>query len=183
MLPDPLHAAVVHFPIVFAVVLPVVALLTLIAIGRGARPRRWWGATVLLMLALVASSFVAVRTGEAEEDRVEGVVGEQVLHTHEEAGERFLLLTAGLFILGVAGLFPRRAGATFRVLSAVGTLGILAAGWQVGHSGGELVYRHGAAEAYTRTAPDPAPGAIRVREQRRADEREEGRAELRRRAR
>jgi uncharacterized membrane protein len=157
MLPEPLHAAVVHFPVVFAVILPAVALLSLIAIRRGGGPLRWWGGTTVLMAALAISAFAAVRTGEAEEERVERVVGEQPIERHEEAAERFLLLAGGLFLLGAAGLAPRRVGAAFRVAGAAGTLVIAAAVWQVGESGGELVYRHGAAAAYSEL---PSPRAL-----------------------
>jgi hypothetical protein len=149
MIPNPLHAAVIHFPIVFAMLLPVIAVFTLVAIRRGGRVRQWWGLTLVVMAGLAASSFVAVRTGEAEEDRVEAVVGDQPLHTHEEAAERFLLMTGALLALGGAGLLPRRAGSTFRLVATAGTVGILLAGWQVGHTGGQLVYRHGAAAAYS----------------------------------
>lgn len=149
MLPVPLHAAIVHFPIVFAVVLPVAALISLLAIRRGGSVVRWWGATLVLMAALSAASFAAVRSGEGEEERVERIVREQPLEAHEEAGERFLVLTGFLVLVGATGLLPGRAGGALRLLGGAATLGVLAAGWQVGHSGGELVYRHGAAAAYS----------------------------------
>ena len=40
-------------------------------------------------------------------------------------------------------------GRAARLVSAVGALGLVAAGVQVGHTGGTLVYREGAANAYT----------------------------------
>lgn len=152
MIPEPLHPAVIHFPIVFAMLLPAVAAVALVAIRRGGSVRHWWGLALAVMVGLAASSFVAVRTGEAEEDRVERVVGEQPLHTHEEASERFLVLTGALLALGAGGLLPKRAGGAFRLLSSAATIGILVAGWQVGHTGGQLVYRHGAAAAYVSPA-------------------------------
>lgn len=170
MIPNPLHAAVVHFPVVFAMLLPLVAAVALFAIRRGGGIRQWWGITVAVMLALAVSAFAAVRTGEAEEDRVERVVGEQPLHSHEEAAERFLLLSGALLAIGAAGLLPKRTGSAFRLLGSVATVGILVAGWQVGHSGGELVYRHGAAAAYgsgatreAQAAPVTADAAVRRR--------------------
>lgn len=152
MLPEPLHAAVVHFPIVFAVLLPVVAAISLVAVRRGGRVVAWWGLTLAVIAMLGVTSFAAVRTGEAQEDRVERVVGERPLHDHEEAGERFLLLTGALLVLGAGGLLPGRAGSWLRATAAAATLVVFAAGWQVGHTGGELVYRHGAASAYTTTS-------------------------------
>jgi uncharacterized membrane protein len=148
MIPDPLHPAVVHFPIVFAILLPLIAAFALVAIRRGGSIRQWWGITLAVMLGLAASSFVAVRTGEAEEDRVERAVGEQPLDSHEDAGERFLVLTGALRGVGAGGLLPKRAGAAFRLIGAAAAVGVMVAGWQVGHTGGELVYRHGAAAAY-----------------------------------
>ena len=87
MLPSPLHPMVVHFPMVLVVLLPIFAVGALIAIRRGARPRTAWGITTLVAAALAISSFVAVRTGEAEEDRVERIVQEAAMHKHEEAAE------------------------------------------------------------------------------------------------
>lgn len=49
-----------------------------------------------LATALAVSSWVAVETGEQQEDRVERVVGERPLHSHEEAAELFLLLSGGM---------------------------------------------------------------------------------------
>jgi hypothetical protein len=152
MIPNPLHAAVVHFPVVFAMLLPLVAVATLVAIRRDGGVRRWWGITLAVMFALAVSSYAAIRTGEAEEDRVERAVGEQPLHTHEEAAERFLVLTGALLALGGLGLLPARVGGTFRLLGTIATAGVMLAGWQVGHTGGELVYRHGAASAYSSVA-------------------------------
>jgi uncharacterized membrane protein len=160
MIPNPLHPAVVHFPIVLAVLLPLVAAVALVAIRRGGSVRQWWGMTLAVMLGLAASSFAAVRTGEAEEDRVERAVGEQPLHAHEEAGERFLVLTGALLVIGAAGLLPKRAGAAFRLVGAAATAGVLVAGWQVGHTGGQLVYQHGAAAAYGAAGPGPDGGRV-----------------------
>jgi 4-amino-4-deoxy-L-arabinose transferase-like glycosyltransferase len=93
MLPDPLHPAVVHFPMAFAVLLPISAVVALWAIRRGARPLHAWGVPLALAIALTGSSWVALETGEAQEDRVEAIVGEAPIHEHEEAAERFMLLS------------------------------------------------------------------------------------------
>ena len=57
-----------------------------------------------------------------------------------------------LVVLGIAGvgLTRGRIGQTARVVGTVGALALVVAGWQVGHSGGSLVYQHGAASAYTK---------------------------------
>ena len=145
----PLHPVVVHFPIVLSVLLPISALVALWAIRKGTTPRWAWALPVAIAAALTASAYVATETGEQEEDRVERVVTERAIHGHEEAAERFLVLSGVLLVVAGVGLVPRTVGEAARLLTTVGAFGLLAAGVQVGHSGGELVYRHGAASAYT----------------------------------
>lgn len=159
MIPDPLHPAVVHFPIVLAVLLPIFALGALWAIRRGAKPTRPWAIAVALAVALTASAWVALETGEAEEERVEGVVEEAVLHEHEEAGERFLVLSGLVLVVAGAGLAGGTLGSAARLLATAGSLGVLVAGFAVGKAGGELVYRHGAAQPYVTAAASSAAGA------------------------
>ena len=144
----PLHPLVVHFPIVLAVLLPIFALAALWAIRKGTTPGRAWTLPLAVAAALTVSAYVAGETGEREEDRVERVVTRGAVHSHEEAAERFLVLSGVLLLVASVGLVPRTVGEAARLLTTVGALGLLAAGVQVGHSGGVLVYRHGAASAY-----------------------------------
>lgn len=153
MLPDPLHPALVHFPIVLAFLLPLAALG---ALWRGRRyppARGAWILTTALAGALTASAWLAVRSGERDEEAVERVVPEAPLEDHEEAAERFLLLSAGVLLVAGAGLLRGRIGTTARLVATAGAFGLVVAGSLVGHSGGELVYRHGAAAAH---APEKA---------------------------
>lgn len=160
MIPEPLHPAVVHFPIVLAFLLPIFALGTLWAIRRGASHLRAWALPVALAGALALSAWVAVETGEAQEDRVESVLAEGVLHEHEEAGERFLVLAGVLFLVTGVGLLPGTVGTAGRVVGTAGTVALLVAAIQVGAAGGELVYEHGAASAYVGSAGQPASGEV-----------------------
>lgn len=145
----PLHPLAVHFPVVLSVLFPISALVALWAIRKGTTPRWAWALPVALAAALTVSAWVATETGEQEEDRVEQVVAERAIHGHEEAAERFLVLSGVLLLVAAVGLVPRTVGRAARLVTTVGALGLLGAGVQVGHSGGELVYRHGAASAYT----------------------------------
>jgi uncharacterized membrane protein len=149
MLPDPLHPLIVHFPIVLVVLLPVVAVIALWMIRRGAAPKRAWSVPLVVAGALALSSWLAVQTGEREEDRVETVVSEAPIESHEEAAETFLLLSGAMVLLAAGGLAPGRAGQAVRLVATVGTVLLVGAGVQVGRTGGDLVYRHGAASAYT----------------------------------
>jgi uncharacterized membrane protein len=152
MIPNPLHPAIVHFPIVFAVVLPLVTAGALWAIRRGTAPRRAWSFPLILAGALAVSAFVAVRSGEAQEEPVERVVGKGPLHSHEEAAELFLVLSGVMVLVAGIGLAPGVTGRAARAVATLGAIGLLGAGYRVGASGGDLVYRHGAASVYATDA-------------------------------
>ena len=156
MLPDPLHPAVVHFPIVLTFLLPVAALAALWLGRRTTGARGPWILTVVLAAALTASAWLAVQTGGREEEAVEEVVPEAPLESHEEAAERFLLLSAGVLLVAGAGLLRGRIGTAARLATTVGALGLVVAGTLVGHSGGKLVYQYGAAAAHS--SGDPGTG-------------------------
>jgi uncharacterized membrane protein len=148
MLPDPLHPALVHFPIAFAVLLPLAAVAALVALRRGASHLGAWSLVVALSGLLTVSAWLAVQTGEAQEEVVEEVVPESAIHGHEEAGERFLWLSvAGLLVITL-GLATGRAGRVGRTAGTAMAVVLLIAGVRVGDTGGELVYEHGAANAY-----------------------------------
>jgi hypothetical protein len=155
MLPDPLHPAVVHLPIALAVLMPGLAILGISLIYKGFIPARSWALLVLLQALLVGSGWLALETGEEEEERVERAVEKRHIEAHEEAAERFLLLAGIGLLVGAAGLLPGRIGGAGRLGGTLATLAVLAAGVSVGHSGGELVYKHGAASAYVE-----GPGAL-----------------------
>lgn len=148
----PLHPIVVHFPVVFSVLAPVFAIGALVAIKRGSRPLVAWGITAALVAALSGSSFVALETGEDQEEAVENVVPGSALDTHEDAADRFFTLSLVLLGVTAAGFLPRRAGTAARLVATAGTLVMVVAGYQVGHSGGSLVYEHNAGAAYTKAS-------------------------------
>ena len=161
MIPDPLHPAVVHFPVVLAILLPIFAAVALLTIRRGTPVRRAWAAPMALAVALAASSWLAVQTGEGQEERIEQVVAEQPLETHEEAAELFLSLSAGLALLVVAGIARGRIGGAARVMATLASFALVTLAAWVGHTGGELVYRHGAASAYATPSSPAAPAEAR----------------------
>ena len=160
MILDPLHPAVVHFPIVLATALPLFALWALLQIRRGTGARRAWVPVLAVSVLLTASTFVATATGEAQEERVEAVVPETAFEEHEEAGERLRLLAAVATLLIAAGFVKAPVGVGARWIGTVGTLVVLAAAVQTGHTGGEMVYRHGAAAAYVGDAPTSDHGVL-----------------------
>jgi uncharacterized membrane protein len=160
MLPEPLHPAIVHLPVALALLAPLAALAGLAAIRAGWLPARAWVAVVLLYALLAGSAWLAVETGEAEEEKVERVVSERFIEGHEEAAERFLAIAAVAFVVSAGGLLRGRFGGVGRAVTIAAGAAALASAVAVGHSGGELVYRHGAASAYLER---PAPVAAATR--------------------
>jgi hypothetical protein len=159
MLPDPLHPAVVHLPMALAVLLPVAAVVGLWAARRGSRVAYAWGVPLALAVLLTGSAWVALQTGEGEEERVEAVVSEAAIHDHEQAAERFLVLAGVVTLIGAAGLLGGTLGSAARILTTAGAVAVLAAGVDVGSKGGDLVYVHGAASAYASDASTAALGS------------------------
>lgn len=154
-LPDPLHPAIVHLPVALALLSPFVALAAVLALTRGWLPARAWIGVVLLQALLAGSVWAALETGEEQHERVEKVVGEEPLETHEEAAERLLAIAVAGLVVSAAGLLSGSAGRYGRMASVASSAVILVAALATGHSGGELVYKYGAAQAYLKT---PAGG-------------------------
>jgi uncharacterized membrane protein len=151
MIPEPLHPAVVHFPIVLAMLAPFFALGALWAMRRGVATRKAWGLATAVLAALSLSAWVAVQTGEQQEDRVEDVVAHAPFESHEESAEAFLLMSAGVLGIAVLGFVGGPVGRVARIAATAGAVVLVAGVARVGYSGGELVYRYGAASAYTQT--------------------------------
>jgi len=140
----------VHLPMALAILMPLITGGALFAWWRGWFDRRTWAAVVLLQAVLVGSGVAATKTGEQEEDRVEQVVAEQHIETHEEAAEAFVWASAAVLLLMALPLaLPDGRGRQAASLGALlGTLIVFGLGYRVGETGGKLVYQHGAAQAY-----------------------------------
>lgn len=178
MLPDPLHPVVVHFPVVLSILLPVVAAGSLWAIHHGARPLRAWGVAIAVAAALTLSAWVAVETGEDQEERVEKVVAESRLDAHADAGESLYFISIGVLAVLALGLMPGDKGRIARYVGTVGTLTVAAAAFKVGTTGGDLVYKYNAASAYAmtdsaRAAAERGDGAAAKGERGEKDEKDE----------
>lgn len=152
----PLHPAIVHIPIGLAVVLPLVALGVALALGRGALPRSAWTLVVGLQALLLASAFAALLSGEREGEQAEATVSESLVEHHEEAGEAMTWVGgAVLAIAGLALVLKERPARWLRLATVVGTVVVLVMAFQTGHSGGELVFVHGANVKAAPASPTP----------------------------
>ena len=61
--------------------------------------------------------------------------------------EAFLAGAAGLVVIAAVGMFGGLIGKGARIVTGLGSLALIVVAAKVGHSGGELVYRYGAAAA------------------------------------
>ena len=149
LLPDPLHPAVVHFPIALTF-----AALLFEAASRAPRWRTLATASLVLIVLAATSAVAAVITGDvAHEEVVVPVAARALLEQHEELGE---LLAWGLGLLAVARVVLARFGRHdgplgWLYLVLLGVLcGVVA---YQGHLGGRLVYEHGVGTAPLLSAP------------------------------
>jgi uncharacterized membrane protein len=143
----PLHPLVVHFPIVLGTLLPVLALLLWWAIKKDLLQQKIWILVTVMALAYGASAIIAVELGEKDEDKVEEIVSERVIEEHEEAGEMIPWIAGTLFLVSIAGMVKKNSHA-IRLGLAVLSLAALIPLVNTGHTGGELVYQYGAANAH-----------------------------------
>jgi uncharacterized membrane protein len=171
----PLHPAIVHLPLGLAILMPLLAGGFAWALWSGrVRPRAWM-AVVALQALLVASGMVAMNTGEAEEDRVESVVQKSAIHQHEEFAEQFVWAAGGTLVLaGLVLVFRQtRVSRGLATAAVIATVAVAGLALRVGHAGGQLVYAHGAASAYSGAAKTssakPRTAAPASREHNKAD--------------
>jgi uncharacterized membrane protein len=137
--PDPLHPAVVHFPIALALVA-----LLLEALARHPRGRALEPAAALLVVLAAVGAIVTVVTGDLAHDAaVVPPAARELLHRHEELGE---IAMWALVVLAVARLALARCGrhrgaaAWLYLVLLAGAAGAVVTN---GHLGGQAVFRHG----------------------------------------
>ena len=146
----PWHPIVVHLPLVLALLAPIVSFGVLAGRLKGPLQRRSWWFAVALSAALAVGSFTALKTGEADEENVEEIVGDTPMGRHEEAGELFMWSSVALLVLllPVPLLRSGKAERTVAALAVAGGIVVAALAIRVGHTGGEIVYRYGGAAAH-----------------------------------
>ncbi|HEY6006564.1 MAG TPA: DUF2231 domain-containing protein [Anaeromyxobacter sp.] len=164
MLDAPLHPALVHVPLGLSFVVPLVAIGISIAFWRDRLPRSAFAILAALQLVLAGSGLAAMAAGDRDQRRVEKVVGRKVVHDHEERGEAFVWAAFAVAALATALLLvPGRVLGGAAALTIAGTVAVAALAFATGKAGGEIVYRHGGAAAYsthTKVAV-PAGGGLR----------------------
>lgn len=143
----PLHPIVVHFPIVLGSLLPLLAIGLWWAIKKWQWTPKVWALVSVAALIYTLAAVTAVQLGEEDEKKVEKVISEKVIEEHEEAGELIPWLAGTLFLVSLGGFtvrYSKQAKVAMIALSLVAVVPLINAG----HTGGELVYEHGAATAH-----------------------------------
>lgn len=158
----PLHPIVVHFPIAITIILPILVLVFAFMIKANKMSHHAWLIIIGLQIVTTASGYYAMETGEDEEEQVERVVAKKIIHEHEEAAEVFVGSMVVALVLSIAAFFLRK-DVQFLLQLGIFVIGLVSCYlvYQVGETGGEMVYRHGAASAYLQEGPQgilPTPG-------------------------
>jgi len=145
----PFHPSVVHLPIVISFILPILILIFSLMIKKNAMGAKAWLVIVGLQFFTTGTGYLALETGEVEEDVVERIVAKKLIGEHEEAAELFVGSTVIALVLGISAFFIRREF-QFKIQMALVLISFISAylAFRAGKLGGELVYKHGAAQAY-----------------------------------
>ena len=139
----PLHPAVVHVPLGLALVMPLVLGGLLWAILTGRLPWKAWLIGLFLQVVILGAAFLALRTGQQDEERAEARTGEAQIAAHERAAQAFTWAVGLTLAVGAASLVLRarpRAFAAGGLATVALSVGVLALGIQTGHRGGLLVH-------------------------------------------
>lgn len=143
-IPDPLHPAVVHFPIVLILIGTAAAIAALVW------PRAALALNAAILLSLGAAGAIAATwSGEEDEEIAEqaGPQAERIFEEHEEWGERSRNAAILASLMAVAAAVAlKRAPRISRSAAALSAVIALAASWcvmEAGHYGGRLVYEYG----------------------------------------
>ncbi|NNF03764.1 MAG: hypothetical protein HKN17_04795 [Rhodothermales bacterium] len=142
MLPDPLHPAVVHFPIVLMYIAPLVTAFVLSRMKRSESSARMWLVIPILLAVVAVSGFAAQQSGEAGEDLAERLVDHDTIERHEEQANLFVWFTVASVVVAVAAFAAGPVGSFLRVLTLILTVVGAVLVTRTGHSGGTMVYDH-----------------------------------------
>jgi uncharacterized membrane protein len=154
--PDPLHPAVVHFPIVLIFLGTLFSVLAIFT-RRGALPQL---TVVLLILAAASAQFAVITGGDQADDVIQRMPDARPLvRDHAEWGERTRTAAVSAAIVAVVALAFYRMRGFRRILALVTTLIAATACYcavQAAQHGGAMVYHHGVGVVITPGSPTPA---------------------------
>lgn len=150
-----LHPSIVHFPLALTFVLPILVLVFAWMIRDNKMSPKAWGIILGLQILVTVSGYIALETGETDEDIVSKVVSKEFISEHEQVAEIFVGTTVIGLVVSIAAFFIRKEF-QFLIKMVVLGIGLVSCffGYRTGLLGGELVYKHGAASVFT-SSEDP----------------------------
>ncbi|MCO4771033.1 MAG: hypothetical protein KDA24_13445 [Deltaproteobacteria bacterium] len=147
----PLHPAIVHFPIAFAVLIPFLgAAFLLWTRENDSLAQQLLRVPAVLQVVTAIVAFIAQRTGDEDHHQVEDFVDRALIHEHEEAGELFFIGSIVTAVFWFASAVAKKPDMARKAAITAVVVGLVAAGLglRAGEMGGELVFIHGGAEAW-----------------------------------
>lgn len=134
----PLHPILVHFPIALLFASVFFDLLGTTLSRESFREGALW----LLGLGLTGGIAAAIAGGMAEDAAEKAGIAESLIETHETLAQVTLVIMAVLLLsrLLLRNRFSTRTFTAYLAVATVGLLTLIA----TGHTGGDLVYKHGA---------------------------------------
>ncbi len=148
----PLHPAIVHLPLALTFILPALILVFIWAIRSGKMSREMWVVIVGLQLVITASGYIALETGETDEEKVAQVAGILLMQTHEQTAEIFVGTTVVSLAVGVVAFFLQ---VQFQIYARVGVLIIsllsCVFALKTSQNGTEIVYAQNGASVHSAT--------------------------------
>src|SRR5690606_30721136 len=93
----PNHPLFAHIPLVLALFVPLVLWITTLLITKKKVATSTWAVGVVMQALVVLFAYIALSTGEAEEDLVRQFVDKNFIHQHENTAEIFAGLSVILF--------------------------------------------------------------------------------------
>jgi uncharacterized membrane protein len=158
-IPDPLHPAVVHFPIVLTVLGTLISILTIFT-RRGALPQF---AAVILILAAGSAQFAIVTGGDQADEVLQRMPdAKPLIRVHAEWGERMRTVAVTAAISAALALAFYRLSGFRRILALITTiiaLGACYCAFEAAEHGGLMVYHHGVGVQVAPGNPGAAPGS------------------------
>ncbi|PKL34819.1 MAG: hypothetical protein CVV45_01305 [Spirochaetae bacterium HGW-Spirochaetae-10] len=144
----PLHPAIVHIPVGLAMLMPAVFIGLYVFIKKEKLPAAAFLIAVLLQTVLVVSAIASLRTGEAEEDRIEeaGItVPHEAIEEHEDLAKMMTGAALATLLLSGASLKKSRFSGGLQIGAIALSFAVTGLAITAGHHGGKLVYVYGAA--------------------------------------
>lgn len=145
----PLHPFLAHIPLTLALFMPIILWVSVYLIAKEKVSTKAWWASVAVQVVIVASAYIALSSGEGEEDIVVQFVPKKIIGQHENMAEVFSGLSVILLgVMMVINFVQEKVAKYFRIIAAVFSIIPLGVGLYAGRLGGQIAYAHGGAEAY-----------------------------------